>query len=577
MIRTIAAILAFAWLAACPAQDRASRPNIVLVMTDDQGLGDFGCHGNPVLETPRLDAFAQQCPQFERFYVSPVCSPTRASLMTGRYNYRTRVVDTWIGRSMMEPDEVTVAEVLSQAGYRTGIFGKWHLGDCYPQRPIDQGFDEALVHRGGGIAQPSEPLENRRRYTDPLLLRNGETVATKGYCTDVYFDAAMRFVDDAIDRGQPFFTYVATNAPHGPFHDVPEPLLAKYRGKDLAKVATGNKPNLDRIARIYAMIENIDQNFGRMLDHLERRGVADDTVVIFLCDNGPIGGRFVQGLRGAKTSVHEGGIRSPLWIRLPGRDGSDRRIDRVAAHIDVMPTICELAGAPLPDDRKIDGRSLTPLLLGQRIAWPDRHVVLQTHRGDVPQQGHHFALVGQRWKLVRHSGFGKRSLPEGVPLQLFDLQADPAEQRDVAAANPEIVKRLLGDYRQWFTDVSCTRPDNYAKPRIVVGNAREPVTVLTRQDWVAGDGVGWGHEGRWLLNLERARKVDVTVRFREPRVVELTTIHAGGEPFVERMVIESDRITYENVPFAAGDVDLRITCTDGKKPVAPYQVMLRPR
>ncbi|MFN3242438.1 MAG: arylsulfatase [Planctomycetota bacterium] len=577
MHRPPIAVLALALAGAGLAQERAPRPNVVLVMTDDQGLGDFGCQGNPVLETPRLDAFARQCPQFERFYVSPVCSPTRASLMTGRYNYRTRVVDTWIGRSMMEPDEVTVAEVLREVGYRTGIFGKWHLGDCYPQRPIDQGFDEALVHRGGGIAQPSEPRENRRRYTDPLLLRNGEVVATKGYCTDVYFDAAMRFVDDAIEREQPFFTYIATNAPHGPFHDVPNDLLAKYLGKDLKKVAIGDRPNLDRIARIFAMIENIDQNFGRLLDHLDRRGVADDTVVIFLCDNGPIAGRFVQGLRGAKTSVHEGGIRSPLWVRLPGRNDAALRIDRIAAHIDVMPTICELADAPLPDDRKVDGRSLLPLLQGRRIAWPDRPLVLQTHRGDVPKGGHHFALVGQRWKLLRHSGFGKRELPDQVPLQLFDLQADPGEARDVAAAHPDVVARLLADYRAWFADVSATRPDNYAKPRIVVGDANEPVTVLTRQDWVPADGVGWGHDGCWLLRLERARKVDVTVVFREQLVVERTSIQAGGKPFVERMVVESDRITYENVPFAVGDVDLQITCTDGTTIVAPYQVILTPR
>jgi hypothetical protein len=264
-------------------------------------------------------------------------------------------------------------------------------------------------------------------------------------------------------------------------------------------------------------------------------------------------------------------------VRLPGRADAARRIVRIAAHLAVMPSICELADAPLPDDRKVDGRSLLPLLQGRRIAWPDRQLVLQTHRGDVPRQGHHFALVGQRWKLLRHSGFGKRELPDQVPLQLFDLQADPGEGRDVAAAHPDVVARLLADYRAWFADVSATRPDNYAKPRIVVGDASEPVTVLTRQDWVPADGVGWGHDGRWLLRLERARKVDVTVVFREQRVVERTSIQAGGKPFVERMVVESDRITYENVPFAVGDVDLQITCTDGTTTVAPYQVILTPR
>ena len=571
-----AALLALLGAAAAPAPAQRP-PNVVLVMTDDQGLGDFGCAGNPVLETPRLDAFSRECPQFDRFYVSPVCSPTRASLMTGRYNYRTRVVDTYRGGSMMEPEEVTVAELLQRAGYRTGIFGKWHLGDCYPMRPNDQGFDEALVHRGGGIAQPSEPYENDGRYTDPLLVHNGEVVATEGYCTDVYFDAARRYIDGAIRDERPFFAYIATNAPHGPFGDVPKALLEKYRAKDLESVASGDPRALDRVARIYAMIENIDRNFGRLLDHLDARGVAEDTVVIFLCDNGPIAGRYVQGLRGAKSSVHEGGIRSPLWIRWPEALDPARRIDRIAAHIDLLPTICELAGVDLPSDRAVDGRSLVPLLMGHRTAWPDRHLVLQTHRGAVPQPGHHFALVEQRYKLLRHSGFGRDQLPSGVPLQLFDLQEDPFEERDLAASEPALVRRMEQIYRAWFADVSTTRPDNFATPRIRVGAPQEPVTTLTRQDWIVDQGGGWGQSGRWLLHLDRPRKVDVTVLFRQQRVVEITTIHAGGAPFVERMVVEDNSATYEGVPFAAGDVDLRISCTDGTSTEAPYQVVLRPR
>jgi len=561
----------------CAGQQAPKRPNVVLVMTDDQGIGDFGCQGNPAIETPRLDAFSTQCPQFDRFYVSPVCSPTRASLMTGRYNYRTRVVDTWIGRSMMDPEEVTIAEILQDVGYRTGIFGKWHLGDCYPMRPVDQGFDESLVHRGGGLAQPSEPLTNNRRYTDPLLVRNGAVVATEGYCTDVYFDAAMRFVDEAIDREAPFFTYIATNAPHGPFHDVPEQLLKKYRGKDLRTVAVNKKPNLDRIARIFAMIENVDQNFGRLIDHLERRGVSEDTVVIFMCDNGPIAGRYVKGLRGSKSSVYDGGIRSPLWVRWPGTIDPSRRIEPIAAHIDLLPTICEICGATPPADRTIDGRSLLPLLMGQRTEWPRRHLVLQTHRGDTPQLGHHFALVERRWKLVRHSGFGQPDRPKGVPLQLFDLLADPGEQSDVAAEHPTVVDRMRAAYEAWFEDVSSTRPDNFAKPRIHVDPEKEPRTTLTRQDWVAGDGVGWGHEGRWLLHLTRARAVDVTLIFRGEQQIELTTIDAGGAPFAHRVSVTSNRVTIKGVPFAAGDVDLRVTCTTADGQIAPYQALLEAR
>ena len=295
-----------------------SRPNVVLVMTDDQGIGDFSHAGHGVLETPNLDLLAASSPKVARFYVSPVCSPTRASLLTGRYNYRTRVVDTWIGRSMMEPEEVTLAEILGAAGYATGIFGKWHLGDCYPLRPIDQGFEEALVHRGGGLAQPSEPPANERRYTDAILVHNGVEVETEGYCTDVYFDAALEFIDESLEAERPFFAYVATNAPHDPFHDVPPELYAKYAGRELEPTLRGKSDKVDREARICAMVENIDQGVGRLLEHLEELGIADDTIVVFLNDNGPLWGRFTKGLRGHKTGVYEGGIRAPLFVRWPG-------------------------------------------------------------------------------------------------------------------------------------------------------------------------------------------------------------------------------------------------------------------
>ncbi len=223
-------ILLLLWLSTNQAVG-ARRPNVVLVMTDDQGIADFGVNGNEVILTPHINALASQSVSFNQFYVSPVCSATRACLMTGRYNYRTRVVDTWLGRSMMEPSEVTMAEVLSNAGYSTGIFGKWHLGDCYPMRPNDQGFQESLVHRGGGLAQPSDPPGNRGRYTDPILFHNGAPIQTEGFCTDVYFRAAERFIDKTVSEGENFFVYLATNAPHGPYDDVPEGLLAQYAAK----------------------------------------------------------------------------------------------------------------------------------------------------------------------------------------------------------------------------------------------------------------------------------------------------------------------------------------------------------
>ena len=550
-------------------------------MTDDQGYGDFSGAGNPVLETKAMDAFAMQCPKVERFYVSPVCSPTRACLMTGRYNYRTRVVDTWIGRSMMEPAEVTVAEVLQAAGYRTGIFGKWHLGDCYPMRPNDQGFDEALVHRGGGIAQPSEPIENNRRYTDAILVHNGELEQTEGYCTDVYFSRAQEFIDQSIAKKQPFFAYIATNAPHDPFHDVPRDLYEKYKGRDMSKVqrASGNSKGAqpDVLARTFAMIENIDQNFARLLHHIKRRGIAANTIVIFMTDNGPLRGRHVAGLRGNKSSVYEGGIRSPLWVRWPGRLAATTTVRPIAAHIDLLPTICDATNVPTPKGVAIDGRSLLPLLEGRATDWSERTLFLQTHRGDAPHAEHHFAAITDRWKLLRHSGFGKLQPKPDDAFELYDLMADPGEQSDVAAANANVVKDLRQRYAVWFADVSATRPANYAPPRIQVGTPQETTTTLTRQDWRPADGVGWGHEGAWLLHVDKPCKMDVTLLFKKARAAELFTIEAGGKPQTQRFTSESDRIQLGAVDFAGGDVDLRITCNNGDEKFAPYQIVLKRR
>ncbi|MEO0476114.1 MAG: sulfatase-like hydrolase/transferase, partial [Planctomycetota bacterium] len=234
------------------AANANAKPNIIVIITDDQGYGDFGFTGNPVLDTPHLDAFAKQSTTFDRFYVSPVCTPTRASLMTGRYAQRTGAVDTYKGRAIMRAEEVTLAEVLRDGGYATGIFGKWHLGDCYPFRAMDQGFEQSLIHRGGGLGQPSEPIDNNRRYTDPILFRNGEQVQTKGYCTDVYFDAALEFIGKQSKADEPFFAYIATNAPHGPYHDVPEKLYEKYKAKDLSPILLGNEKTVDTVARVFA-------------------------------------------------------------------------------------------------------------------------------------------------------------------------------------------------------------------------------------------------------------------------------------------------------------------------------------
>ena len=566
----------------CGSSEPETLPNVILIITDDQGYGDLGATGNPVLRTPNLDAMASRSARMTTFYVSPVCAPTRASLMTGRYNYRTRAIDTFVGRAMMEPEEVTMAEVLGAAGYRTGIFGKWHLGDNYPMRPIDQGFEEALVHRGGGIGQPSDPPGGEGRYTNPILFHNGEAVQMQGYCTDIYFDAALNWIEARRAADEPFFAYIATNAPHGPYHDVPEGLLEEYRAMDLSDdrfPQTVGHPlpgtdNLDTRARIFAMITNIDQNVGRLFEGLDALGLTDDTIVIFMVDNGPNSNRYVAGMRGMKSHVYEGGVRSPFFMQWPARLGPEQTSDAVAAHIDVLPTLLDAIGLDAPSDLDFDGRSFWPDLTGERAEAPDRNLVIQAHRGNEPVPYHHFLLRTDRWKLLHSSGFGNETF-EGPPdFELYDMANDPLETEDLADERPEVVEDLVAAYDAWFEDVSSTRRDTYAPPRIVVGSEAEPVSTLTRQDWRHVEGRPWGRNsnGYWLLRTERAGPFDVAMRFPPAETDGPLTLEINGAHHTYPLAAGDSTAVFADVPFPGGPIRLQATLDVGDDPRGPWQV-----
>lgn len=561
----------------------AGPPNVILIVTDDQGYGDLGATGNPVIRTPNIDELAAGSASMTTFYVSPVCAPTRASLMTGRYNYRTRVVDTWIGRAMMEPDEVTVAEVLRDAGYATGIFGKWHLGDCYPMRAMDQGFETSLVHRGGGIGQPSDPAGGERKYTDAVLFRDGERVETTGYCTDVYFDAAAEWIASAHESGAPFFAYIATNAPHGPFHDVPKDLYDAYAATDLGNAAFPQAPghplpletNEDRRARIFAMITNIDDNVGRIMARLDELGQRENTLVVFMVDNGPNGRRFVAGMRGQKGEVYEGGIRSPFFAHWPARLTPGVSSDRVAAHIDVMPTILDACGVAPPGGIALDGRSVLPLLEGRDVDWPDRPIVIQSHRGNEPRRYHHVAVRTRGWKLVHPSGFGRESFDGEPAFELYDMRADPLEEHDVSSVRPAMVERLRAAYDAWFDDVSRTRSDNYAPPRIHLGSPREPRTVLTRQDWRQLVGRGWGDYslGRWLVRVERPGPYTIAcVLHRVPEEATTATLELNGTRYTRPVEAGATNVVFDDVELPVGPGGLVVTIGHGASLVGPLRV-----
>jgi arylsulfatase/arylsulfatase A len=531
----------------------ADRPNVLIVISDDQGYGDLGFHGNPVLKTPNLDAFAKSSVQMTHFHVCPVCSPTRSSLMTGRYNYRTGVVDTFIGRSMMHADEVTIAEVLREAGYRTGQFGKWHLGDCFPLRPQDQGFEEVLMHRGGGIAQPSDP-PGGSSYTDPILIHNGEAKKCRGYVTNVVTDAAIEFVTKKSDK--PFFAYVAYNCPHAPYQ-VTDADWKPYRGIDLGpdafpKIGSPWSPKKklkeDDIGRAYGMIANLDANFGRLLAK-----VPDNTLVIFLTDNGPGGVRWNAGLRNRKGTVYDGGIRVPFFVHWKGKLQEGKKVDMPAAHIDIMPTVLEVCGVRLPDTVKIDGRSLLPLWRGGDVLWPNRYLFFQWHRGDVPEMGRAFAARGPRYKLVQSAGVqvGKYT----PKIELFDMMNDPYEEKDLAADKQDFVKDLQSRYEAWYADVKKTR--NFVGPRIHLGSDKEKVTTLTRQDW-RGPNAGWAseNEGHWDVTVERPGKYRIAIDFDAAKEERTATLQIADVSAKGKVIGEMSRVTFEGVKLTKGDAKL---------------------
>ncbi len=481
------------------------RPNIVLLVSDDQGYGDLSIHGNPNLRTPNLDRIADEGAEFTQFLVNPVCSPTRASLLTGRYYYRTGVVDTFMGRSMMHPDEITIAEVLRKAGYHTGIFGKWHLGDHYPLRPTEQGFEEALIHLGGGIGQPSDPPEGNS-YLNPKLMHNGRQEQRNGYCTDIFFDAALQFISQ--NKKHPFFAYIATNAPHVPL-EIADTYVAPFRKQGLDETT----------AKTYGMLANLDENTGRLLNHLKKQGLEQNTILIFMSDNGPTPARFNCGMRGLKGSVYEGGLRVPFFVRWPEVIKPGLKIDRLAAHIDVFPTLLQATGTVRPPARpvvaNVDGTSLYPLLLDPKSAdtWKDRTLYFQWHRGDRAELNRNCAARSQRFKLVD----GK---------ELYDLQEDPSESRDISAKMPEKVAAMRAGYEAWFKDVSETR--DFEPPSIELGTPFENPVLLTRQDW-RGPKANWNDNGLgyWEVDLKESGIYQCSLLFPSAKSVGIARVSFG--------------------------------------------------
>ena len=443
---TIADQAAVATAATLPA-----RPNIIVVMTDDQGYGELACHGNPIVKTPNLDRLHRESVRFTDFQVSPTCSPTRCSLMTGKHEFRSGVTHTIFERERMSLKAVTIAQVLQSAGYATGIFGKWHLGDEAAYQPGRRGFDEVFIHGAGGIGQ-SYPGScgdaPGNTYFDPAILHNGLFEKTHGFCTDLFFSQALRWIDARRSADKPFFAYITPNAPHSPYV-CPEKYARLYEGRGL---------NQDAVA-YYGMISNIDDNVGILLERLRDWNLERNTLVIFMTDNGhPIGSLYNAGMRGTKATPYQGGTRVPSFWRWPGVLPEGVDVDRLAAHIDIFPTLAALGRARFGVAPKLDGRSLVPLLENPAADWPDRNLFVHLGRWEKGKAAEskfaHCAVRNSRFRLVNNT-------------ELFDIKADPGETTNVFAQHPDVVAAMRRAYDEWWDEIlPCLENETAVGPKV---------------------------------------------------------------------------------------------------------------
>ena len=490
----------------------AEKPNILFILTDDQGWWDVGMRGNKDIDTPVMDRLAREGVDFERFYAAPVCSPTRAGLMTGRYCFRTGLYNTRFGGDSLGLAEITVAEMLKKAGYRTGCFGKWHLGKYAPYQPHNRGFDEFLGHYHGHIDEYDYPDQ---------IVHNGKPVEGRRYVTDLFTDAAIEFVETSGD--QPWFCYLAYNAPHSP-HVVGTSHDGQPRG-DLHINKYLDRGLELREARIYAMIDIIDQNLDRLLQKLDELKLTDNTVVVFMTDNGGVSKHFKAGLKSNKGSIYEGGVRVPLFVRWPGHFPAGGRVTAQCSHVDLFPTFCELAGVPIPDDRKIDGKSLLELL---KAGSGKQHQEYVYHAWDryYPNPDKRWAVSDQRWKLTCQVRNEEQAVEKNW--RLYDLQNDLGETKNLSDKHPEIVRRLRKEFLRWFNDV--TDGIEYHRVPIPVGYSDEPVVEI-QASWATWHGEnteyvfrgydwdtieGWkepGEHAMWNLDVKRGGRYDVQISY----------------------------------------------------------------
>ena len=414
-----------------------AKPNVIVVITDDQGYGDLGLNGNTIIKAPAIDNFATESVRLSNYHVGTTCAPTRAGLLTGRNCNRNGVWHTIMGASLLNREEITIADVLQKNGYNTAMFGKWHLGDNHPFAPQERGFDEAFYHGGGGVGQTPDYWDND--YFDDTYYRNGTPEKKEGYCTDVWFNEAMNFIEDK--KEEPFFCYLSLNAPHSPYN-VPEEYYNLY--KDAKGISEEQK-------RFYGMITNIDDNFSKLLKKLDALGIADNTILIFTTDNGTAQGYTIDaktnevqgynaGMRGTKGSEYDGGHRVPFIVRWPnGGLGGGKTLDDLVAHVDVLPTIMKLTGQPYTPTKTMDGMDVSDYLLGKEDI-PNRYLVTDTQRVPWPVKGKNSCVMEGKWRLINGT-------------ELYNIALDPGQEINVADQHLEKLEAMNAFYESWWDDI----------------------------------------------------------------------------------------------------------------------------
>ena len=557
-------------------------PNIILIMTDDQGYGDIGFNGNPLIRTPVMDSLARKGTRIDPFYVSPVCAPTRSSLMTGRFHLRTGVYDTYNGGAMMSAEEVTLAEVLSSHGYHTGMIGKWHLGDNYPMRPQDQGFHYALMHRGGGIGQPGDDYGNFTRgdsaYFDPYLWENGKRVRRSGYCSDIFTDEAINFIRQhtGTQNKDPFFLYLAYNAPHTPLQ-LPEEYYMEYQhlvmgmddfsisGENLASM---NEKDLEDARRVYGMVSNLDDNLGKLWTALRDLDLEEQTLVVFLTDNGPQQRRYTAGLRQRKGSVYEGGIRVPCIWYWKGMIPENQLLTSPSAHIDVMPTLLEFAGIDFQGE--MDGRSLYDELIHGKGENPERPLFFVWERS-FPQKYSNMAVRKGDYKLVGQFPYNQ---PDSL-LQLYQIREDPFEENNLRHLQPEIVADLKEELDSWYDEV-INSPHLVDLPRIILGSPHENPVVLGRNDWKGPLAMHWDAQdafGYWDVQVVDPGPYNITLVFREPLRAGRAVIRSANRRYwINETESGLQEIGFSDVDLQTGFQSLEAWFQQGGSIYAPFYI-----